>query len=177
MAEKPDFVASFQRPQNTEIKHIRNNWYLYERFSRYDPVKKRSQKISGKCLGKITPDGLVPTKRRLTSDEPTQISNPMPASTPSDVVEVGGSLFLMGRTHEMLARLQKYFPDLWQRIYVTALLRALREPYFRRLQVHYETSFWLMRFRALPLRLSRTPTFFKASATSNCHCSIHEGGC
>ena len=29
MAEKPDFVASFQRPQNTEIKHIRNNWYLY----------------------------------------------------------------------------------------------------------------------------------------------------
>lgn len=164
MAEKPDFVASFQRPQNTEIKHIRNNWYLYERFSRYDPVKKRSQKISGKCLGKITPDGLVPTKRRLTSDEPAQISSPMPASTPSDVVEVGGSLFLMGRTHEMLARLQKYFPDLWQRIYVTALLRALREPYFRRLQVHYETSFWLMRFRVLPLRLSRTPTFFKASA-------------
>ena len=106
---------------------------------------------------KITPDGLVPTKRRLTSDEPTQISSPMPASTPSDVVEVGGSLFLMGRTHEMLARLQKYFPDLWQRIYVTALLRALREPYFRRLQVHYETSL-------LPLRLSRTPTFFKASA-------------
>ena len=107
MAEKPDFVASFQKPQNTEIKHIRNNWYLYERFSRYDPVKKRSQKISGKCLGKITPDGLVPTKRRLTSEEPTQISNPMPANTPSDVVEVGGSLFLLGRTNEMLTRLQK----------------------------------------------------------------------
>lgn len=29
MAEKPDFVALFQRPPNTEIKHIRNNWYLY----------------------------------------------------------------------------------------------------------------------------------------------------
>ncbi len=136
MAEKPDFVASFQRPPNTEIKHIRNNWYLYERFSQYDPVKKRSQKISGKCLGKITPDGLVPTRRRLAPNLPTEIANTPAVSKPTDVVEVGGSLFLMGRTHDMQARLQKYFPDLWQRIYVTVLLRVLREPYFRRLQVH-----------------------------------------
>ena len=162
MAEKPNFVASFQRPQNTEIKHIRNNWYLYERFSRYDPVKKRSQKISGKCLGKITPDGLVPTKRQLTSDETAQISSPMPASTPSDVVEVGGSLFLMGRTHEMLARLQKYFPDLWQRIYVTVLLRTLREPYFRRLQVHYETSFLAHAFPGIAFTPQQNANFLQS---------------
>ena len=58
MAEKPDFVASFQRPQNTEIKHIRNNWYLYERFSRYDPVKKRSQKISPELPSEIDTQSL-----------------------------------------------------------------------------------------------------------------------
>ena len=28
MAEKPDFVATFQRPKNTEIKLIGNHWYL-----------------------------------------------------------------------------------------------------------------------------------------------------
>ena len=49
MAEKPDFVATFQRPKNTEIKLIGNHWYLYERFNKYEPVKIRSRKISGRC--------------------------------------------------------------------------------------------------------------------------------
>ena len=68
MTEKPDYVLNFPRQKNTEIKKIGNNWYLYERFSKYDPAIKRSRKISGKCLGKITSDGLVATKRRLVDD-------------------------------------------------------------------------------------------------------------
>ena len=75
---------------------------------------------------------------------------------------VGGSLFLMGRTHEMLARLQKYFPDLWQRIYVTALLRALREPYFRRLQVHYETSFLAHAFPGIAFTPQQNANFLQS---------------
>ena len=149
MVEKPDFVATFQRPKNTEIKLIGNCWYLYERFSQYDPVKKRSRKISGKCLGKFTPEGFVPTKRRLKPVENEQsadiaptTSNIVPArSTVSDVVEAGASMFLMNRTSEMRTRLQKHFPDLWEKIYVTTLLRTLKGPQFRRLQTHYETSF------------------------------------
>ncbi len=164
MTEKPDFVTSFQKPRNTEIKRIRNNWYLYERSSRYDPIKKRSQKVSGKCLGKITPEGLVPTKRRLVSEEPVQASSTPaiePVSSLSDVVEVGGSVFLMERTNEMLVRLQKYFPDIWQRIYVTVLLRALREPYFRRLQVHYETSFLSHAFPGLAFTAHQNSQFLQ----------------
>ena len=67
MTEKPDFVTAYPRPKNTEIKKIGNYWYVYERFSKYDPVIKRSRKVSGKCLGKLTPEGLVPTKRRLVN--------------------------------------------------------------------------------------------------------------
>lgn len=152
MTEKPDFVLNFSKPKNTEIKGIRGNWYLYERLSKYDPVKKRSKKISGKCLGKLTPEGLVPTKRRLTSiasQENSATPNvnvatssvSAPSVAVSDVVEVGGALFLLSRTNEMRARLQKYFPELWQRIFVTVLLRALKGPRFRRLQTHYETNF------------------------------------
>ncbi|MCI1422902.1 MAG: hypothetical protein LKH04_01155, partial [Lachnospiraceae bacterium] len=51
---KPDFVVNFQKPANTEIKHISGHWYLYERTSKYDPKIKRSRKVSGRCLGKIT---------------------------------------------------------------------------------------------------------------------------
>lgn len=31
--EKPDFVKNYNKPKNTEIKHINGHWYLYERTS------------------------------------------------------------------------------------------------------------------------------------------------
>lgn len=137
MAEKPDYVLNFPRQKNTEIKKIGNNWYVYERFSKYDPEIKRSRKVSGKCLGKITPEGLVPTKRRLVQE--TQKS--LRRSQISDVVEAGAVLFFWNRTATLRERLKELFPDLWKAIYVAAVLRAIKEPRFRRLQVHYETSF------------------------------------
>ena len=85
MIEKPDFILNFHKPENTEIKHIRGHWYLYERHNKYDPSIKRSRKVSGKCLGKITAQGLIPTKRRLVNiEQKPQIS---------DVIEVGSSVF------------------------------------------------------------------------------------
>ena len=135
MTEKPDYVLNFPRQKNTEIKKIGNNWYLYERFSKYDPAIKRSRKISGKCLGKITSDGLVATKRRLVDEKKT-----FPVGQISDVVEAGAVLYFWERTASLRERLKEYFPDLWKKLYVAAVLRAIKEPRFRRLQAHYETS-------------------------------------
>ena len=135
MTEKPDYVLNFPRQKNTEIKKIGNNWYLYERFSKYDPAIKRSRKISGKCLGKITSDGLVATKRRLVDEKKT-----FPVGQISDVVEAGAVLYFWERTASLRERLKEYFPDLWEKLYVAAVLRAIKEPRFRRLQAHYETS-------------------------------------
>ena len=64
MADKPDWVRDFDRPQGTETRHIRGHWYLCERRWRYDPATKRSRKAGGRCLGKITPEGLVPSAGR-----------------------------------------------------------------------------------------------------------------
>ena len=135
MTEKPDYVLNFPRQKNTEIKKIGHNWYLYERFSKYDPAIKRSRKISGKCLGKITSDGLVATKRRLVDEKKT-----FPVGQISDVVEAGAVLYFWERTASLRERLKEYFPDLWEKLYVAAVLRAIKEPRFRRLQAHYETS-------------------------------------
>lgn len=136
MVEKPDFVQNFQKPKNTEIKKIKNNWYLYERSSKYDPAIKRSRKVSGRCLGKITPDGLQETKRRLTS---VTSASPLPSKI-SDVVEAGAALFFWKRTEWLRLRLEEYFPDCWRQIYVTALLRLLKGPRFKRLTMHYENN-------------------------------------
>ena len=137
MAEKPDYVLNFPRQKNTEIKKIGNNWYVYERFSKYDPTTKRSRKVSGKCLGKITPEGFVQTKRRLTPE--ADQSSPSVRRV-SDVAEAGAVMFFWNRTAAMRERLKAFFPDLWQTIYAAAILRAIKEPRFRRLQAHYETS-------------------------------------
>lgn len=80
MTEKPDFIRNFKKPAHTEIKHIGQQWYLYECFSKYDPEVKRSRKISGKCLGKITQEGLVVSTRRMIKTSKPIIS---------DTVEVG----------------------------------------------------------------------------------------
>ena len=101
MTEKPDFILTFDRPKNTEIKKIGNNWYLYERFSKYDPTIKRSRKVSGR--------GLIATKRRLTTAE-------HPAAVLEETVEVGASLFMWKRTEDLRKRLQVHFPDQWQQI-------------------------------------------------------------
>ena len=131
MTEKPDFIRNFKKPAHTEIKHIGQQWYLYECFSKYDPEVKRSRKISGKCLGKITQEGLVVSTRRMIKTSKPIIS---------DTVEVGGCLYYWDRTTQLRLRLQKYFPDHWQLLYTIALLRATKGPRFKRLQLHYENS-------------------------------------
>lgn len=130
MIEKPDYVKNFIRPANTEIKYIRGHWYLYERSNVYDPQIGRSRKKSGKILGSITEQGLVPSRARRECVNPVL----------NDVVEVGAVNYIYQRTEWMRSRLQKHFPELWKHIYTAAIIRAVYDCRFRRLQLHYEDS-------------------------------------
>ena len=94
MPQKPDFVAAYIKPVNTEIKCIGGHWYLYERTNVYDPKIKRSRKKSGKCLGKITEAGFIPSKSR----EPKAVLL-------NDVVEAGASEYFLQRSEEMRRKL------------------------------------------------------------------------
>lgn len=98
--EKPDYVTNFVRPANTEIKCIRGHWYLYERSNIYDPQIGRSRKKSGKILGSITEQGLIPSRARRECVNPVL----------NDVVEVGAVNYIYQRTEWMRSRLQKHFP-------------------------------------------------------------------
>ena len=109
--KKPDYVLNFVRPANTEIKYIRGHWYLYERSNVYDPQLGRSRKKSGKILGSITEQGLVPSRARRGCVNPVL----------NDVVEVGAVNYIYQRTEWMRSRLQKYFPDLWEHIYAASV--------------------------------------------------------
>lgn len=62
--ERPDYVQNFTKPKNTEIKCIGGRWYLYNRESVWEPETKRRTKRSGPIIGRITPEGLVPSRHR-----------------------------------------------------------------------------------------------------------------
>lgn len=134
MPERPDYVASFIKPPKTEIKKIgANNWYLYEVSYTYDSTIKRTRKISGRCLGKITPEGLVPSKRRMV-----RVADKGPVL--NDTIDIGAVLFYWERSADLRARLCHFFPDHWKFIYCIALLRLFKDVRFKRLQTHFEHS-------------------------------------
>lgn len=72
-------------------------------------------------------------------------------------VDVGTPLFFWQRSSFLLARLKKYFPDCWQQLFVLAVLRAAKGPRFKRLELHYETSFFSYMYPGLsfgPMQLA-----------------------
>src|SRR5664279_6600141 len=60
----PGWATDHRKP-GTELRLIRDRYYLYAVSSRYDPALKRAKKITGKLLGTITEeDGFVESEKR-----------------------------------------------------------------------------------------------------------------
>ncbi len=166
MTERPDYVLNFVKPPKTEIKKIgANNWYLYEVGYVYSPEAKRTRKVSGRCLGKITPEGLVPSKRRAVKAEvpaapvsacasasvPTPAEKAPTAASPllEDTLEVGAEIWYSERTVALRERLRRYFPDHWAYLYVIALLKLCKQADVKRLQLRFEYSLLRLLFPIL----------------------------
>lgn len=153
MSTKPIWIEQFARPAGTEIKHIGNHWYLYERLSVYDKEKKKKRKKSGRCLGALTETGLTPSKR-ATPLQPLldgEIEN----------LEYGATAFLLGLTFSMRTRLARLFPDSWREIFGMALLKCKEQSRFRRMDFHYETSFISQCLGSLSLSAGRVTTLLR----------------
>ena len=64
----PIWVHKFKEPK-TEIRYIKGTYYKYAVEYRYNPEKKRTDKITLELLGKITePGGFVPSVKKVIKD-------------------------------------------------------------------------------------------------------------
>jgi transposase len=63
----PEWVAKHREPK-TEIKCIKGIYYKYSVSYKYSPLKKRTDKISGILLGKITENGFIPSDKNSLRD-------------------------------------------------------------------------------------------------------------
>ncbi len=130
--EYPSWVLSRKR-KRTAIERHGDNYYLREVSSVWDKDKHRARKISGKYLGKITAEGLVPPKHEVVLYNLTKNG--------ITVKEYGATQFLMDLNKDIIDLIKKYFPNDWREIFVFAAFRLLRNSPIKNLDFLNTTSF------------------------------------
>lgn len=133
----PQWALAHKR-KNTELRCIRGKYYLYEVKSVWDKEKQRARKITGKCLGSITPDGFVPSRPRTQA--------PIEGYSVRSK-EYGGYSFFIKIFEHWLEPLKKYFPGSWKQIMCMAYLRLFHHSPIKNMPFYFEHSFFSEHFK------------------------------
>lgn len=129
--EHPKWALKEKR-KGTELRLIRGTYYLYEVSSRWNPEKKRAQKITGRLLGKITPKGFIQSPKYALSQRPIQ----------SVIVrEYGASHFLWQLISDVTIALQDAFPSCWREILIISCMRLLYQSPMKNIDFHFKHSY------------------------------------
>ena len=133
----PDWVLKFKKP-GTELRLIKGRYYLYEVSSKWDPEKKRAKKITGRLIGKITPEeGFVESsKYKLQSKFATFHKEPL------QVKEYGASGFVLKEFEQDIEKLKLGFPEIWQEIVSLSFIRLVHNAPIKNTAFHFEKSFF-----------------------------------
>ena len=145
----PEWVEKQRRP-GTNISCIRGKYYLYEATSVWNREKGRAQKKTGKYLGRITEDGLIPPKEKKPGV--------------SEVIatrEYGASSVLLSIGSEILDHLRDSFPSEAETVFALAILRIIEKCPFKRADFLYERSFLSELFGKLNLSPASLTAFLR----------------
>ena len=144
MATHPKWATKHKR-RGTELRYINGKYYLYEVTSKWDPDKKRSQKISGKILGRITKDdGFIESDKAKLRKRELIVSK-------LAVKEYGITAFLNNHFNEYQILLAKHFPAHWQIIIGLAYGRLVYHSPMKNMEYHYYHSYLSEQYPGLPL--------------------------
>ncbi len=126
----PEWALKHKK-KGTELRLIRGTYYLYEVTSRWNPEKKRAQKITGRLLGKITPDGFIPSSRYLQKPIQSVV-----------VKEYGANHFLWQIIPDITTSLKDIFPSSWREIIVLAFMRLMYHSPIKNIDFHFHHSYF-----------------------------------
>ena len=117
--------------RGTELRYIGGRYRLYRITSRWNPEKKRAQKITLEFLGTITEEeGLVKPKVQQLKDN---LSN-------ASVLEHGPHALVDKLNDDIRTKLQKCYPKLWQEIWIAAQMRFIHQSPIKNWSYYYERS-------------------------------------
>ena len=151
----PEWALKHKR-KGTELRLINGHYYLYEVSSKWNPQKKRTQKITGKLLGKITPEGFVESKRQQFQRNLDAILN-----QPLSIKSYGAVFFIFEHLKDYLVALQNYFPDIWREIIVLTYTRLIHQSPIKNIQFWYEGCFLSEHFSDMVMTDKKSSTLLK----------------
>jgi len=146
----PEWVEK-QRKPGTSIHCIRGKYYLYEVKSEWNRDKGRAQAKTGKYLGRITEEGLVPPKEKKPSVAETIATR-----------EFGASSVLYDIGSNILEHLRDSFPEDANTIFALAALRIIEKCPFKRAEFLYERSYLSEIFGPLALSPAKLTAFLQS---------------
>jgi transposase len=130
MGQLPDWVLRHKK-KGTEVRRIGDKYRLYKISSKWNPEKKRSQKITEKYLGTITPEGLIPPKPQGGAKSMSNLS----------VLDYGPYELVRQLNEDVLSRLQEFFLKDWERLWCCAVIRFVHRAPVKLWAHHYQASF------------------------------------
>ena len=136
----PEWARKY-RKKGTEVKDIGGNYYLYKISSKWNPKKKRSDKITGKYLGTVTREGVVKPKHERVLEDLKNIT----------VNEYGATFFLMENNKDIIDAVKRVYPHDWREIISFAMFRFMYNSPIKNLSFHYSTSYLSNTLRNVPL--------------------------
>jgi hypothetical protein len=126
----PSWALACKR-KGSELRYIRGNYYLYAVTSKWNPDKKRSVKITGRLLGKITEaDGFIESEKARLRKQQLVVER-------VHVKEYGVCAIIESLFCDTVEMLKKHFPDSWQTIICLAFGRLVYRSALKNMLFHY----------------------------------------
>ena len=139
--------------KGTELRYLNGRYYLYQVTSKWNPDKKRSVKITGKLLGKITQaDGFVESDKARLRKQQNRFEG-------IQVKEYGITSIIEYLFADTLSALKIFFPDCWQQLVVLAYGRLVHQSPLKNMSFHYSNSYLSEQYPALNMS-SRSISYF-----------------
>jgi len=134
MKNIPEWALKWKAP-GIEFQQRGNRIYAYRITSRYNPKKKRAQKITLEYLGVVTPKGIIKVR-----DTPKKYS----------VYEYGNVEFIASVSKDIIEFLKRHF-DEWKEIFSIALLNVLYRTTIRTIKPLFEKTYLSRKFSDVSL--------------------------
>ena len=138
MPKMPSWVLK-HRQKCTQAVKISGHYYLYRISSRWDAEKKRSVKVTGEYLGRITEDGLIPPKHKRVERMYKEISPK----------EFGATYFLQSVSQDIVDGLKRVYPYDWKELFSLAVFRLTEKSPLKRVGFYYDNSYFSESFKGV----------------------------
>jgi len=134
----PSWATRHKRP-GTELRCIKDRYYLYEYKTVYDASKKRARKISGKILGSITQQaGFIPSAKRMVE---SSAGHGAASSKKILVKEFGMARLVSEKFLAYGKKLENYFGALYKELLAIAYCRFVYKCPLKNIPFRLESSF------------------------------------